>query len=335
MDTEIFNLLNDFNDLTISNDDDEDFGDVELNEIYDETLSNLPDKYNDLVEAVFEIINKVPTFTAEIVDNVIILDNILFGLNPQLDDDNVSIKAILRLSEFHKRKIPQRSDPSWWEEKCSKFEDLMIHLCSTSNDFKNYDKNDESLIRNEIVDFASKIVQKEYEFKEISYEDYDKLRSKLFEFAKYNNYHVERKDEEIEHLCKEIENLQEDIIDYDNKMKSALNDVKTTSTMYNNLLLQYNDLENSYLTLDKEAIERQAKIMQDLKDKKDKISGLEKKLNDSLKEKKVIQSECNRLKILNCNSKLISEKNARIQQQQYEDIVKIYQSEIKNLENIL
>ncbi|CAB4426890.1 unnamed protein product [Rhizophagus irregularis] len=77
-------------------------------------------------------------------------------------------------------------------------------------------------------------------------------------------------------------------------MKSALNDVKTTSTMYNNLLLQYNDLENSYLTLDlqnKEAIERQAKIMQDLKDKKDKISGLEKKLNDSLKEKKVIQSE--------------------------------------------
>ncbi|CAB5359245.1 unnamed protein product [Rhizophagus irregularis] len=160
---------------------------------------------------------------------------------------------------------------------------------------------------------------------EISYEDYDKLRSKLFEFAN-------------EHLCKEIENLQEDIIDYDNKMKSALNDVKTTSTMYNNLLLQYNDLENSYLTLDlqnKEAIERQAKIMQDLKDKKDKISGLEKKLNDSLKEKKVIQSECNRLKILNCNSKLISEKNARIQQQRYEDIVKIYQSEIKNLENIL
>ncbi|CAB4490966.1 unnamed protein product [Rhizophagus irregularis] len=79
MDTEIFNLLNDFNDLTISNDDDEDFGDVELNEIYDETPSNLPDKYNDLVEAVFEIINKDPTFTAEIVDNVIILDNILFG----------------------------------------------------------------------------------------------------------------------------------------------------------------------------------------------------------------------------------------------------------------
>jgi hypothetical protein len=32
---------------------------------------------------------------------------------------------------------------------------------------------------------------------EISYEDYDKLRSKLSEFAKYNNYHVERKDEEM------------------------------------------------------------------------------------------------------------------------------------------
>jgi hypothetical protein len=167
MDTELFTLLNDFNDLTISNDDDEDFEDVNLNENYDETPNNLPVKYNDLIEAVFGIINKDPTFTAEIVDNVIILDNILFGLNPQLDDEAVSIKAILRLSEFHKRKIPQRNDPSWWEEKCSKFEDLMIHLrnCSTSNDFKINEKNEEILIKNEIVDFASKIVQKDYEFK--------------------------------------------------------------------------------------------------------------------------------------------------------------------------
>src|SRR4051812_42257449 len=75
--------------------------------------------------------------------------------------------------------------------------------------------------------------------------------------------------------------------------------------------------------------------MQNLKDKKDKISSLEKKLNDSLNEKEIIQNECNRLKILNSNSKLISGKNAKIQQQRYEDTVKIFQSEVKRLEKIL
>ncbi|RGB43724.1 hypothetical protein C1646_749525 [Rhizophagus diaphanus] len=70
----------------------EDFKDV--NENYKESPSNLPEKYNDLIEAVFEIINKDSTFTAEIVNNVIILNNILFGLNPQLDDDTVFIKYI-------------------------------------------------------------------------------------------------------------------------------------------------------------------------------------------------------------------------------------------------
>ncbi|RGB43723.1 hypothetical protein C1646_661266 [Rhizophagus diaphanus] len=153
---------------------------------------------------------------------------------------------------------------------------------------------------------------------EISYEEYEKLRSKLSKFAKYNNYHVERKDEKIEHLYKKIENLQEDNIDYENKMKTAFNDAKDTSIMCKNLLLQYNDLENSYLTLDrqyKEAIEKQMKIKQNLKDKKDKISSLEKNLNDSLNEKEITQNECKWLKILNCNSKLINEKNAKIQQQ--------------------
>src|SRR5581483_2614548 len=77
------------------------------------------------------------------------------------------------------------------------------------------------------------------------------------------------------------------------------------------------------------------KIKQNLKDKKDKISSLEKNLNDSLNEKEIIQNECKRLKILNCNSKLINEKNAKIQQQRYEDIVKLFQSEVKRFENIL
>jgi hypothetical protein len=75
--------------------------------------------------------------------------------------------------------------------------------------------------------------------------------------------------------------------------------------------------------------------MQNLKDKKGKISSLEKKLNDSLNEKEIIQNEYKRLKILNSNTKLISEKNATVQQQRYEDIVKIFQSEVKRLENIL
>lgn len=75
--------------------------------------------------------------------------------------------------------------------------------------------------------------------------------------------------------------------------------------------------------------------MQDLKDKKVKISSLKEKLNDSLNEKKTIQNEYDRLKFLNCDAKIISEKNAKIQQQRYEDIVNFFQSEVKKLENIL
>jgi hypothetical protein len=172
-------LINLFNNLDIESE--EEFEDnLEYN--YDQIIDDyayvqekidhekciLPEKYNDLINAVFVIINKDPTFTAEIVDNIIILDNILYGLNPQFKDGLLPFKAILRLSEFNKRKIPQRNDPTWWEtSKCSKFEDLMSHLRNYScENNKKYDANEVILIKNDIIDLACKIVQKEFEYKD-------------------------------------------------------------------------------------------------------------------------------------------------------------------------
>lgn len=121
---------------------------------------NLPDKYNILIDAVFEIIDKDPTFTAEISDNIIILDNILYGLNPRFKEEEVPYKPILRLPEFINRKIPQSNDPRWWGEKCSKFEDLMGHLMSSSIEDINYTEMNNNLIEKEIINLASKLVQK-------------------------------------------------------------------------------------------------------------------------------------------------------------------------------
>src|SRR2546429_1233101 len=171
-------LMELFDNLKIESDDENEDNFVSFNEILDNNTDTyaqennlfeydlLPDKYNNLMKAIFAIIGNDPTFTAEIVDDIVIIDNILYGLNPLCKDDLLPIKPIIRLSEFNNQKIPQRGDPVWWDSKCSKFEDLMSHLRNSScENNKKFDKNDEILIMQKIIDLAYKLVQKEYEFK--------------------------------------------------------------------------------------------------------------------------------------------------------------------------
>jgi hypothetical protein len=142
----------------------------------------LSDKYNSLIEAVFEIIDKDPSFTAEISDNIIILDNILYGLNSRFKDDEVPYKPILRLPEFINRKIPKNNDPRWWGEKCSKFEDLITHLSNSSKEDIKYTELNKNLIEKTIIDLASKFVQKVFMNVKINI-DINLL--KMYRIAKY------------------------------------------------------------------------------------------------------------------------------------------------------
>lgn len=162
-------LINLFNNLKLENEDENDeIEDDSLSIIYNEYYIKIPDKYKNLVNAIFEIINEDPTFTAEISDNIIIFDNILYALNPRYKDGEIPYVSLLKLPEFNKIKIPQRNDPKWWEEKCSKFEDLITHLRNYSKEYGNYENYEinAKLIEKEVIDFACKIVQKEFEFKD-------------------------------------------------------------------------------------------------------------------------------------------------------------------------
>src|SRR5688572_21785963 len=191
-------LMDLFNNLKIESDDeDEEFEDNIVS--YDEILDNYtdtqdnnyllendfcPDKYNNLMKNIFSIIGNDPTFTAEIVDNIVIIDNILYGLNPLYKDDLLPIKAILRLSEFHNQKIPQRGDPIWWDSKCSKFEDMMSHLRNSScENNKKFDNNDVILINQKIVELACKLVQIEFECRSGI-----EIKTSLFDLFNIANY---------------------------------------------------------------------------------------------------------------------------------------------------
>jgi len=77
------------------------------------------------------------TYKINIFDNVIILDNILFGINVHFfeeeDKDNIlPYKPILRLPAFNSQNFPQKNDPKWWNAYCSEFECSMVHLRNSS-----------------------------------------------------------------------------------------------------------------------------------------------------------------------------------------------------------
>lgn len=207
-------LLKLFNNLNINEDD----GEFEIIEdeslsIYKEYYTKIPNKYKNLINSIFEIINEDPTFTAEISDNVVILDNILYALNPRYREEEIPYVSVIRLPEFNKLKISQRNDPKWWEEKCSKFEDLITHLRNYSNNYgndENYEINTK-LIEEELIDFACKIVQKYFEYKTVKI-DINLL--KMYHIAKYLELY----------FYKNISSFYFDEIQYDNEYFKEFNE---------------------------------------------------------------------------------------------------------------
>jgi len=197
--------------------------------------NKLQPKYNNLIESIISIIMQDHTFNAEIFNNIIICNNVLFGLNQQYkkgDNNGVLYKAILRLPEFYKDKLPKKNDPCWWDLKCAKFEELIIHLRNSSHENHTYDDD----IKSKIINIASKIVQMDYEFKKT---DFNADLLDLFEIARFFETYFNNK---IDSFL--IEEIQVNFDDY--KKEIFLNLYNTNSNFRQYYNLDANNFEQHY-----------------------------------------------------------------------------------------
>src|SRR4051794_34039241 len=95
-----------------------------------EVVNMFPIKYSYLLDNISKFVVNEPTFKMEIIDNIFIIDNILFGLrkkplsliNLNLDDEKYNDNknkplyiAVLHLPEFRDENIPQKFDTNWWD----------------------------------------------------------------------------------------------------------------------------------------------------------------------------------------------------------------------------
>lgn len=195
---------------------------------------SLHKKFNELISAIFKIIIKDSTFTSEIVDNVIIINNVLYFLNPQCKNGEISFGSILRLTEFHKQKIPRRGDPKWWGGKCSNFEDLIQHLSNSSTDsIKSFNNQEVLLIENNIIDLACNLVRRDFEFKPITIDTDIQV---IYDIANYlENYFINNigsfHTDEIQYTSKYFLEFKTDILyklaSHDNKNFTYFRDLYT------------------------------------------------------------------------------------------------------------
>jgi hypothetical protein len=167
----------------------------------EEEMSNLnnkevafPMKYNFLLDISRLLINE-PIFNMEIIDNVFIIDNVLFGLYKQpLSLMNLSINdeknkdnkekalhiSILKLPEFRDEKIPRKFDTNWWNSNCDAFDECMNHLMNDSIECNYNMVFNDYIIKKNIIELTFKLVQKMYVNKRIEYNI-----MKMFEIACY------------------------------------------------------------------------------------------------------------------------------------------------------
>ena len=164
---EIISLLDnlDINDYT---DDDDDMSESEEknSQTYSENefdQINFPSSHRYLLTCVNNIIKKDPRYIAEIVDNVVIIKNILYGI--KLHSNELDTRSILRLPDSCNRSIPRRNDLNLWEDKFEDFDILRNHLREYSYDESNAFINNNLFdkIEKSVIELACTILQKECE----------------------------------------------------------------------------------------------------------------------------------------------------------------------------
>jgi len=121
------------------------FNNLQIRDNDDECLESPNcESHDSIIKALLSTKSKV-TYSINIFDNIIIIENILFGINMHYiedDSENISLyEPILRLPEFNEQKIPQKGDPRWWDVCCSEFENSIVHLRDSSYDNSSFNIN--------------------------------------------------------------------------------------------------------------------------------------------------------------------------------------------------
>ncbi|GBB87332.1 hypothetical protein RclHR1_13780004 [Rhizophagus clarus] len=79
------------------------------------------------------IIEDYKEYNYQIEYNIILVDDILFGINTNSNDEEAFLyKPILQLPSFNNLQIPQKGDPLWWNDSCAEFANSMVHLRNSS-----------------------------------------------------------------------------------------------------------------------------------------------------------------------------------------------------------
>ena len=202
----------------------------------------LPTKYSFILDTLSKIVINEPILTIEIIDNVFIIDNKLFGLrkkplclmNLSIDNeknndnkDEALYIPILQLPEFYDERIPQKFDTNWWDSNCDEFDECMHHLMNDSVEF-NYNLvfNVNDYIIENIIELTLKLVQKMYVNKRV---EYDIL--KMYEIACYLERYFYN--EKIGLFFTNNHDITSKYFTEFNKL--ALKNVRITSTIYYSL----------------------------------------------------------------------------------------------------
>lgn len=89
--------------------------------------------YNQIIQHIIKLLKNNELLKLNILDNIILVDDILFGINTNSNDEDAFLyKPILQLPSFNNLQIPQKNDPLWWNDSCTEFANSMVHLRNSS-----------------------------------------------------------------------------------------------------------------------------------------------------------------------------------------------------------
>lgn len=214
--SEVNSLISLLEDLEIDDNDVDDDDSMKIetyqsfNEIESQEFSNDEDikqklhkLHEQLLNNVYMIINDDPRFTAEIVDNVVILKNKLYSM--KLNSNKPVNKVILQLPESCKEKIPSRNDFNLWKENFEVFDSIRDHLMRDSHKKSNkfiedlYSKNIRNENDNNVADIKKQIITLAidmiYKMCEPNKVNFNMKLPKMYEIASYlerfyNEYNI-------------------------------------------------------------------------------------------------------------------------------------------------
>ncbi|POG61445.1 hypothetical protein GLOIN_2v1786609 [Rhizophagus irregularis DAOM 181602=DAOM 197198] len=137
--------------------------------VYCEQINTISNTYDHLLLNLIKILIADNTMKINIYDRVIIINNVLFCINLNQNnqiEDYIPYKPLMRLPAYNnKLSFVSKNDPTWWDECCTEFENSMLHLKNLTNNTTTFNIksmiDQKNYIEIEIINLTIKIMNKE------------------------------------------------------------------------------------------------------------------------------------------------------------------------------